>query len=47
MPRYARGTMRLDDQIAGLNMNQNPPGKLGNADNRDWGIKKKDLPTAR
>ena len=46
MPHYARGTMRLDDQIAGLNMNQNP-GKLGNAGNRDWGIKKKDLPTAR
>ena len=36
--------MQLDDQVAGLNMNQN---LLGNADSRDWGIKKKDLPTAR
>lgn len=33
--------MQLDDQVAGLNMNQN---LLGNADSRDWGIKKKDLP---
>lgn len=44
VPRYARGTMQLDDQVAGLNMNQNLP---GNADSRDWGIKKKGLPTAR